>query len=263
MRRVLTGYAVSFNLRHKRSGHLFQNRYKSILVEEEPYLLELVRYIHLNPLRARLVKSVRELAFYPWCGHSVLLGRGDYPWQDCEYILGQFGRRVKASRVAYEKFVIEGVAQGRRDDLAGGGLIRSFGGWEKVASLGRGREKWASDERILGSSEFVEEMLGTIEGGKDKKDRGGILSMDAFYALMDRVGKRLVLSKDEIMGGSRRRRVVTGRNILSYVAVCKYGMSLKAVAEALRVSKQSVLRGIEGGEERMKEEGFEIRGLIS
>ena len=263
MRKVLTGYAVSFNLRHKRSGHLFQNRYKSVLVEEEPYLLELVRYIHLNPLRAGVVKSVRELAFYPWCGHSVLLGRGNNNWQDCEYILGQFGKRVKTSRAAYEHFVKEGVVQGRRDDLVGGGLIRSIGGWKKVASLGRGREKWASDERILGSSEFVEEMLGMIEGGKDKKDRGQPFSMDAFYSLIDRVAKRLSLTRDEIMGSSRRRRVVRGRNMISYVAVCMYGMSLKAVAELLRISKQSVLRGIEIGEERIKEEGFEIKGLIS
>jgi REP element-mobilizing transposase RayT len=51
MRRLLTGYAVYFNRQHSRSGHLFQNRYKSIVCEEEPYLLELVRYIHLNPLR--------------------------------------------------------------------------------------------------------------------------------------------------------------------------------------------------------------------
>ena len=55
MRRLMTGYAVTFNKRHKRSGHLFQNRYKSIVCEEEPYLLELIRYIHLNPIRAGLV----------------------------------------------------------------------------------------------------------------------------------------------------------------------------------------------------------------
>jgi len=55
MRRLLTGYAVSFNRRHRRHGQLFQNRYKSILCQEDPYLIELVRYIHLNPLRAGLV----------------------------------------------------------------------------------------------------------------------------------------------------------------------------------------------------------------
>ena len=75
MRRLLTGYAIHFNLRHRRSGHLFQDRYKSIVCEEDPYLLELVRYIHLNPVRAGLVKDVGGLDRYPWSGHSVLLGK--------------------------------------------------------------------------------------------------------------------------------------------------------------------------------------------
>jgi putative transposase len=61
MRKLLTGYAIYFNLRHKRSGHLFQNRYKSLVCEEDTYLLELTRYIHLNPLRAGLVKDIKAL----------------------------------------------------------------------------------------------------------------------------------------------------------------------------------------------------------
>ena len=65
MRRLLTGYSVKFNRRHKRHGHLFQNRYKSILVQEEPYLLELVRYLHLNPLRAGIVSTLEELQIFP------------------------------------------------------------------------------------------------------------------------------------------------------------------------------------------------------
>ena len=79
MRRLMTGYAVAFNKRHKRSGHLFQNRYKSVICEEDPYLLELTRYIHLNPLRARLVKDLKELDKYPWTGHSSLLGKRKSP----------------------------------------------------------------------------------------------------------------------------------------------------------------------------------------
>ena len=74
MRRLLTGYAVYFNRRNKRAGHLFQNRYKSIVCEEEPYLLELVRYIHLNPLRGEIVASLDGLDLYPWSSHPVLLG---------------------------------------------------------------------------------------------------------------------------------------------------------------------------------------------
>ena len=70
MRRLLTGYAIYFNRRYHRSGHLFQNRYKSILCQEDAYLLELVRYIHLNPLRARQVADYDELENYPFCGHG-------------------------------------------------------------------------------------------------------------------------------------------------------------------------------------------------
>jgi putative transposase len=79
MRRLMTGYAVTFNKRHKRSGHLFQNRYKSIICEEDPYLLELIRYIHLNPLRAKLVQDLNELDKYPWSGHSAILGHCKNP----------------------------------------------------------------------------------------------------------------------------------------------------------------------------------------
>ena len=68
MRRVLTGYAVSFNQRHRRVGHLFQNRFKSILVEEEAYFHQLVHYIHLNPPRVRLVRDVAELDSWSWSG---------------------------------------------------------------------------------------------------------------------------------------------------------------------------------------------------
>lgn len=76
MRKLLTGYAINYNRRHGRHGHLFQNRYKSIVCEEDTYFKELVRYIHLNPLRAGLVDTVQKLDWYRWCGHSGPLGTG-------------------------------------------------------------------------------------------------------------------------------------------------------------------------------------------
>ncbi|MHB8986590.1 MAG: transposase, partial [Eubacteriales bacterium] len=75
MQRLLTGYAVSFNRRHDRAGHLCQNRYKSFVCEDEVYLLQLVRYIHLNPLRAGIVKTIEELDVYPWSGHGAIIGK--------------------------------------------------------------------------------------------------------------------------------------------------------------------------------------------
>jgi putative transposase len=81
MQRLLTGYAVEFNLRHDRCGHLFQNRFKSIVCEEDSYLLELVRYIHLNPIRAGIVSSLAKLDTYKWTGHAGLMGRTPLPGQ--------------------------------------------------------------------------------------------------------------------------------------------------------------------------------------
>jgi putative transposase len=94
MRRLLTGYAVSFNRRHNRHGQLFQNRYKSIICQEDAYLKELVRYIHLNPLRGKIVTDVSELNKYQYCGHSVLMGKKNREWQDVEYVLSYFGTKV-------------------------------------------------------------------------------------------------------------------------------------------------------------------------
>jgi putative transposase len=88
MRRLLTGYAVSFNLRHKRYGQLFPNRYKSIICQADIYFQELIRYIHLNLLRATIVKSLEELDAYSYCSHSTLIGKQKREWQDVKYVLG-------------------------------------------------------------------------------------------------------------------------------------------------------------------------------
>ena len=92
MRRLLTGHATRFNRRHRRSGHLFQNRYKSILCQEDAYLLELVRYIHLNPLRAKLAENMDALAKYPFSGHGVIMGKHKQPWQDIDMVSSCFGK---------------------------------------------------------------------------------------------------------------------------------------------------------------------------
>ena len=101
MRKVQSGYAIAFNHRHGRHGYLFQNRYKSILCQEEEYLLELVRYIHLNPLRAGIVKDMDELDRYRWSGHAVLMGRCRREWQDRAEILVRFNAKKRDAVARY------------------------------------------------------------------------------------------------------------------------------------------------------------------
>jgi hypothetical protein len=132
MRRLLTGYAVSFNLKYRRHGHLFQNRYKSILCQEDAYLKELVRYIHLNPLRAGLVHDFKSLDRYPWAGHSSIMGKIDRDWHDTEYVLSYFGDARSKARGAYSSFV-QKAFEGRGPDLIGGGPLQ-------CRRLGSGRQ---------------------------------------------------------------------------------------------------------------------------
>jgi len=150
MRRLLTGYAVSYNRRHKRHGHLFQNRYTSLACQEDAYLLELVRYIHLNLLRAGLVTTIDQLNKSPWSGHAALAGSVHRHWQDTQYVVSCFGSGSGA-RKHYMDFVAQGVDQGKRPELVGGGLIRSMGGWFEVLARGevaprsaRTRGYWAT-----------------------------------------------------------------------------------------------------------------------
>jgi putative transposase len=241
MRRLLTGYVVNFNRRHKRYGHLFQNRYKSILCEEDPYLLELTRYIHLNPLRAGIVKNLKELRFYAWSGHSALMGKQKRKWQDVGTVLAYFGRRKKRAIAGYENYVREGIERGRRPELVGGGLIRSLGGWSQVLSLRRRGEGMASDERILGSGGFIEQVLSEAEE-KAKQMLGWKGRVADLQTLLSRKSKKEGVEGQKVRGGDRKGPVVGARKVFCQVAVNRLGYSGAAVARFLGVTTSLVNR---------------------
>jgi REP element-mobilizing transposase RayT len=241
MRRLLTGYVVNFNRRHKRQGHLFQNRYKSIICEDDPYLLELTRYIHLNPLRARIVESLEGLSSYPWTGHSAIMGRVKRPWQDTEAVLSYFGRKKGEATRKYEKFLREGAAQGKRPELVGGGLIRSAGGWSEVLSMRRRGQRMASDERVLGSGGFIEGLLEEAEQRHTQTLRLRRKTLD-LESLGKRVAKGEGVDLSVIRSGSRTRRAVYARRLLCQLAVTRIGYSGAEVARYLGATTSSVTR---------------------
>ena len=242
MRRLLTGYAGAFNRRHRRVGHLFQNRYKSIVVEEDPYFLELVRYLHLNPLRAGVLTSLPALDRYPWTGHSALLGRVPRPWQAVSEVLGQFGPTRRRARAAYRAFVAEGLSQGRRPDLQGGGLIRSLGGWAAVTALRRGREAYLGDERVLGGSEFVEQLRQEAEAQQYFRPRGLPLAR-----LLGLVCRHLGIAPTLLQGGSRRSAASRAREGIAYLWLTVWGRSGRQLAAVLGIGPQSVYKAAQRG----------------
>jgi len=251
MRSLLTGYAGAFNRRHRRSGHLFQNRYKSIVVDEEPYLLELVRYLHLNPLRAGLVSGLRELARYAYSGHPALIGKKSYPWQETGEVLRQFAPTLRQGRARYQAFVADGVRPGRRPELMGGGLVRSIGGWAAVQKLHRGREGYASDERILGRSEFVEGLLEELQREEARRTRAVRKAPD-LPSLMAKVARDSGVTVEALVGGGRRRDVTWARDGLAYLWVEVLGRSGRQLARELGIRPESVYKGARRGR---KEQG--------
>ncbi len=260
MRSLLTGYAGAFNRRHRRVGHLFQNRYKSILVEEEPYLLELVRYIHLNPLRVKLVENLAALERYPWSGHSALMGRVGRPWQALVPVLGQYGGRVSEARRRYRAFVANGIAQGRRPELQGGGLIRSVGGWQAALSLRRGREAWVADERILGSSEFVGQVQHDVTAQEPSFPRSRALA--ALPTLIRRAATAWGITPAELISGGRRRPVAHARAAVSHLAVLRLGLPIALVARQLSVAHTTVRLGVVQGATLLARQGLTPEALL-
>jgi putative transposase len=237
MRRLMTGHAVRYNLRPERSGHLFQNRYKSIVVEEEPHLLELIRYVALNPVRAGLVHSAEELDQYRWSGHGVLVGARRESWQEAEEVLARFARRRREAVARYRQYVIDGWNQGRREDLTGGGLIRSAGGAQKVGRQ-RPEEREAADDRILGSGEFVEAVwraAATVGVERPRRRWDDILK-----EIADRFG----FETARILGGSRERRVSRARREFFLRALEEGGMSMAQLARRCAMNPASVSRAI-------------------
>jgi len=243
MRRLLTGYAVKYNRRHGRHGHLFQNRYKSIVCEEDAYFKALVRYIHLNPLRAEIVPTTQALEKYHWSGHAVIAGKHEHPWQDRQYVLDWFGRTEAKAKAAYRRFVEKGVALGQQPELVGGGLIRSMGGWSNVLSMRKSGLKEKADQRVLGSGDFVEHLIGESDERAARQFPKAISPRQIQKVIASTCKKEGVAVK-ELLGGSRRAVVSKVRSNLTLTLIEKHGLPPAEVARQLGVTISSVSKTI-------------------
>ena len=262
MRRLLTGYAVNFNRRHKRSGHLFQNRYKSILCQEDVYLKELIRYIHLNPLRAGLVKDAQALKCYPYSGHSCLMANRSNSWQDTDEVLSLFDNNKKNARKRYHTFLVKGIEMGRKPDLVGGGLIRSAGGWSALRSMRKAGIFEKSDERILGDGDFVETVLKAAKESMETRyalAAKGVVIEDIIQA----VSKLLSLPQKALFGVSKERKIVRGRSLVCYWSTRALGVSMVEVAAHLKISPSTASVASKRGMEIAQKEGLELIKLLN
>lgn len=254
--RLLTGYAQEFNRRHHRHGHVFQNRYHSILCERERYLLALVRYIHLNPLRAGIVHDLDELGRYQYCGHATLIGLGSRAWQDTDFVLMQFGAKCNQARKAYLKFVGTGSTTKKQPDLTGGDLIRSAGGWQAIREKTSHGERMMGDERILGSSDFVLAAIRSANENLTMKielEHSGLDNEE----LLARVSSCYQIKSEDLRSRSKRREIAHARAVFCYLAAERLETPNKELARLLNMTPSMVSKAVVRGKEIINVEQIE------
>jgi len=220
-------------------------------------LLELVRYIHLNPVRAKIVKNLAESDKYPYSGHSALMGKVPREFQDINYVLRLFGDKVPAARQAYRAYVERGIAQGRRPELVGGGLIRSAGGWSGVKAMRRGQDHMKSDERILGDGEFTQFVLDEASERLEERYRLESQGYDLNKVTL-RVASELGIDPQQVWSYGKHPLTVKARSLLCYWAVSQLGFSATELSKKLGVSQPAVSISVRRGEKIAQAERLEL-----
>lgn len=212
MARLETGYAVRFNLRHDRCGHLFQNRFKSILIRSDAQLRLTLRYVHRNPLEAGLVSSPSTLATYPWTGHATLMGEVPRDFQSVEPVLGWFGRTLASARRGLARWMDECEPAAVDASTGAEGEAGEAGPISEVSMPGRhGPLCWSVDE------------------------------------VVSWVCTQLAASEAAVRSGRRDAASSQARAIAIHLATRELGASGAEIARAVGISPGCVSRSVERG----------------
>ena len=219
--------------------------------------MELVRYIHLNPLRAKIVADIKVLNKYPFCGHSVIMGKVKNIWQDVEGVLRFFDERIGVARRSYRAFVQKGIAQGKRKDLTGGGLIRSSGGWTAVKAMRRAQIFQKADERLLGNGDFVEQVLSATEEQMEQKYALLASGIDV-DKIAQRVSELVEVDVSAMMATGKEPWRVKARSLLCYWAVREVGITMAELSRRLKISLSGVGLSVQRGEKIAQDYGYAL-----
>jgi putative transposase len=212
----------------------------------------------INPVRAGVVSEISILDKYPYCGHSAIMGKEDRPWQDTDYVLACFGKTKRRARKTYSLYIEEGFDQGHREEFIGGGLIRSLGGWSEIKKTDSKRGLHVkSDERILGESDFVSDILSQ---SREKYERKYELKRLGFN--LDRVAMRVSeiygVDPNDIFTKGKQKKKVKARSLLCHWAVNELGIPLTDLARRIGNSVSAVGYSVVRGAEIEKSNNFKL-----
>jgi len=208
-------------------GHLFQGRYKAILCDKDAYLLELVRYIHLNPVRARIAKGPGD---YGWSGHLSYLGKGGKDLIDEGFVPDQFGGSRSLARRRYRQFVWEGISGGHE-----------------------GKYYQVKDQRYLREDGFIDR----IEIEKERSE-GWVYDIP-LEVISHGVSREIGISEDKLYSVTRDREGALGRGIVAYLARVVSDYTVREIGEHFGRSPVAMGEAIMKVEDCVHREGHSLR----
>ena len=221
MQAFQTSYTVSRNRRHQHTGHVFEQRYKAFLVDKDNYLLQVSRYIHLNPVAARIVERPQD---YRWSSYRTYLREREAAGVRREFILGHFAGQSKAKIRHYREFVE-------------GALLREES-WFELPII---------KQTFVGDEDFAEQACRKVTKNRATEARYGLA------VIVQAVCKVVGVEQDEFGRGTKERRIQTGRELFMYMARRYSGASLQEIVRWLGVRDVStVSHGVKRAEERLK-----------
>lgn len=230
MHRVLTGYTQYYNRKYRRSGHVMQGRHRSILCQSDPYLAELVRYIHLNPVRAKMVERPED---YPFSSHHAYMGTTAAGIVDVDPLLRRFGRRRAIARERYAEHMAAGMGLGHQPSL------------------------YTAKDGVLGSDEFVDatiHRMGEFDTRASAKRRNAALNIEFdAEALIAAVESITGVSRTDFCGRSKNALLVTAKEAL-IAAGRQAGASTTELSKVLGISSASISRRHDAARDRMKKD---------
>lgn len=248
MQCLLTGFAVSYNLRNDRKGHVFQGRFKSILVQEEIYFIQLIKYIHLNPLKAGIVKNINGLEEYRWCGHGSIMGVRKEPWVNSMYVLSKFGSERDDSISNYLKCISEKTSNKTLETMVHGTYTLGRKGICSTTSESR-CDGLKGNCRVLGNKEFAVRTMNWIkqEGNRIARDRED--THDRIAKLFAWVEDNWGFSAKMIQGNTRNPELSDSRALIAWVLSNHLGLSQSDCSGILRMSRSGIRKAISNGKE--------------
>ncbi|MBD3390660.1 MAG: hypothetical protein GF418_01430 [Chitinivibrionales bacterium] len=242
MQPLNSGYARWFNKKYDRRGYLFQDRFKSIASQDQEYSRELIRYVHLNPLRAGVVASLKQLRRYRWCGHGTVMGESKGLISlDSSGILRRFGKNARAARRAYEAFLEKGLGSIDTDEIT------------PSTSDHTGADLWG----IVGDAEFIRSVL------RRRTEREAVFKRRqaegwTIERVVEFAGTSLRIPSKEVFARGHSNKRSDFRVLTAYLAVRQVGLSCAAVARFLGTTAPAVSQMVARGEGLCQQTGISI-----